>query len=77
MTNSEKGSVARRAGMYALRWLKTVCMTIMPADKRTQGEIRTAEKGRQKEIRREMRGLSNQPDQTGDRRSQDEKNGSP
>jgi hypothetical protein len=74
MTSSEKGSVARRAGVFALRWLKNVAMTIMP-EKRTEGEIRTAEKGRQKLIRREMRGLSNEPDQAGDRRSQDEKNG--
>jgi hypothetical protein len=41
--------------------LKISFVKVMRWDKRTGGEIRTVEKDRQKGIRREIRGLSNQP----------------
>jgi hypothetical protein len=66
MTDSDKGWKTWRTMVFALRWLKNGCVKVMHLDKRTKGEIRTAEKDRQKRIRREMRGLSNQPDETGE-----------
>jgi hypothetical protein len=75
MTDSDKGWKSWRAIVFALRWLKISFVKVMHLDKRTGGEIRTAEKDRQKGIRREIRGLSNQPDVTDDPRPQDEKGG--
>jgi len=72
MTDSDKGWKTWRTIVLALRWLKNGSVKIMHLHKKTGAEIRTAEKARQKGIRREMRGLSNQPHKTGDRRSQDE-----
>jgi hypothetical protein len=72
MTDLHKGRNAWGAILFALTWLKNGFVKVMHLDKRTVGEIRTAEKVRQKGIRREIRGLSNQPDGTGDPRPTDE-----
>jgi hypothetical protein len=74
-TDSEKGRNAWRAIVSVLIWLKIGFVKVMHLDKRTGEEIRNAEKDRQKGIRREIRGLSNQPDGTGDPRPDDEKGG--
>ena len=75
MTESDKGWNAWRAIVFALAWLKNGFVKVLHLDKRTGGEIRTAEKDRQKGIRREIRGLPNQPDRTDDPRPNDEKGG--
>ena len=64
---------AWRAIVFALSWMKNGFVQVMHLDKRMGGENSTAEKERQKGIRREIRGLPNQPDGTGDPRPQDEK----
>jgi hypothetical protein len=66
MTELHKGWHNWRAVVLGLAWLKNGFVKIMHLDKRTAGEIRAGEKHRQKGIRREMRGLSTQPDGTGD-----------
>jgi hypothetical protein len=73
MTESHKGWNAWRALVFAFTWLKNGFVKVLHLDKRTGGEIRTAEKDRQKGIRREMRGLSNQPEGTDDPQPQKEK----
>lgn len=75
MIDSHKDWNAWRAIVFTFTWLRNGFVRVIHLDKRTAGEIRTAEKDRQKGIRREMRGLSNQPDGAGDPRPKDEKGG--
>ena len=77
MSESHKGRKAWRAIVFALSRVKNGFVKVMHLHKRTGGEIRAAEKERQKGIRREMRGLPNQPDATGDPRPHDAKGEEP
>ena len=73
--DSDKGWNPWRPIVSAFYWLKIGFVKVLHLEKRTGEAIRTAEKDRQKGIRREIRGLSNQPDGTGDPRPPDEKGG--
>jgi hypothetical protein len=53
--------VVRALGVF-VGWLKRCAARLKPADKRTVGEVRMAEKEHQKAVRRELRGLPATPD---------------